>query len=76
MIIVLVIIALLSGCATPDPPHIMVVKDKAQLMGHLGMYWKGTHTIYLAPGANEDVFWHEWAHAMGDDLGENPLIGE
>lgn len=63
----LICLSLMVGCmAAPfSPPHILVVGDKAQLGGCLGAYFTATHTIYLAPGADEAVYRHEWLHAMG-----------
>ena len=51
-------------------PHLCVVSNKALIGGRLGMYLPGNHTIYLAPGADEQVLNHELAHAKGSSLGE------
>jgi hypothetical protein len=66
----LVFLMLASGCAQTNYPHIWIVKDRAQIGGYQALYWQGDNTIYLAPGADEKVFWHEWQHAQGDMLGE------
>jgi hypothetical protein len=69
----LILLILGAGCAQTNYPHIWIVKDAAQIGGNLGLYWRGDNTIYLAPGADEKVFWHEWRHSQGDMLGEQPV---
>jgi len=59
--------ALCLGCTTPDP-NLVVVPDKAQLGGRVGMYWDGT--IFLAPGASWEVLEHELMHHRYGNLGE------
>ena len=70
------IAALVSlGCATPAPPRLIVVPDKAQLGGKLGMYWGGT--IYVLKGLDREtehkVINHELDHHYYGSMGELPL---
>ena len=59
------LLCLSMGCTALNYPHIWVVRDRTELGGSLGMYCTWNNTIYLAPGANEVVFWHEWRHFQG-----------
>lgn len=36
----------------------------------LGQYVKATHTVFLFKGHDAATIEHEFAHALGDDLGE------
>ncbi len=66
IIIGLLIAVFLSGCGPFYPPSLRVV-EKDEIGGHLGLYVRQTNTIYLAPGADEEVLRHELAHAAGLD---------
>ena len=60
------------SCALPKgAPNLVIVKDRAQIGGNLGIYSPGSGTIYLAPGANWDVLQHELDHHYFGSLGED-----
>lgn len=67
----LILLLVLQGCfVMPNlPPRLVIVPDAA-LIGGPGMYRGGT--IYLAPGADWNVFEHEMNHHRFGSLGETP----
>ncbi len=53
------------------PPNLIIVHDKKQIGGHLGVYWDSPYnTIILAPGADWEVLKHEEGHHYYGSLGE------
>ena len=60
-------------CDTVEMPKI-VVSDVSPVNADgdriLGQYVKATHTVYLFNGHDADTIEHEFAHALGDNLGE------
>jgi hypothetical protein len=71
-VLVLVLLLLLQGCVVMPvlPPRLVVVQSRVLLGDRPGMYMGGT--IYLAPGADWNVFEHELNHHRFGSMGETP----